>query len=501
MTESSIHSRFPPKTRMQLTRLRVLLMLILAVTSSGLIVWHFASAIPAPTTNSTCEPGACSSEPCSYKFYNDTNTILGKNCKTGANDYSGTMLAVWNSVISACPASTAGSCGLRFAPGIFSVTATLTDTNKIITITGEGSGYEPNYNTATSVSKLIVASDIQMFDLEASSSDSIGGFRISHILLEGVTGSTNDGLFLKNHDTTVLDDVAVRRFNRCIVLNNEDAPIAMNLNVQNCAQGLVLVSGGQFPTISTSVFADDTTYCIADSGAPFMTVSATQFVRCGNTNADSASVWTNQPKTGVTGNSFWKCWETCVSMAAAGSKYNTITGNRMTIVLHEVDNHDADIICNACSNSTIVGNVALDDQVSSTTKQFYVELGAADFNQVTANNLPGPFTSSPVTLIGVHDTLSNNLGENPIGAITNFIENTGHTANPFTGTATPTSATTYTVKISEMQLIILAGTVTAIVVNGKTIATVATTEVLELGIGDTFSVTFSVAPTWQATFR
>jgi hypothetical protein len=97
--------------------------------------------------------------------------------------------------------------------------------------------------------------------------------------------------------------------------------------------------------------------------------------------------------------------------------------------------------------------------------------------------------------------VQSNAGYNPIGAVTNFVENTGHTANPATGTATPTSATTYTVRITPMQLIIIGGTVTAIVVNGKTIASAATTEVLELAIGDTFAVTFSAAPTWQATFR
>lgn len=79
---------------MQLTKIRVLILLILSVTSASVVIWHFASAIPASNINSVCEPGGCSAQACTYYIYRDTtlsfvntNTTLARNCTTGANDF------------------------------------------------------------------------------------------------------------------------------------------------------------------------------------------------------------------------------------------------------------------------------------------------------------------------------------------------------------------------------------------------------------------------------
>lgn len=108
----------PPFTRiLKLTRLRVLLMLVLAVTSSSLLVWRFTLAIPAPSRNSICEPGGCTTVPCTYDVYIDTSSYLGKNCKTGVNDFKETTLQAILTDVSVNNAFT------WFEPGTYSLTA------------------------------------------------------------------------------------------------------------------------------------------------------------------------------------------------------------------------------------------------------------------------------------------------------------------------------------------------------------------------------------------
>lgn len=61
---------------MQLTKLRVFLLLLLAVLSSGLTVWHFTVASPSPAQNLTCEPGGCNgpSASCTDNIWLDGTT-------------------------------------------------------------------------------------------------------------------------------------------------------------------------------------------------------------------------------------------------------------------------------------------------------------------------------------------------------------------------------------------------------------------------------------------
>jgi hypothetical protein len=93
-------------------------------------------------------------------------------------------------------------------------------------------------------------------------------------------------------------------------------------------------------------------------------------------------------------------------------------------------------------------------------------------------------------------SISNCLGYNPIGAIADPIHAADNIISDKGGdTATFTSGTTYTNSGSSKTLYISGGTVTAIVHNGVTLATSAATITLFLQPTDTFSVTFSSAPT------
>src|SRR5256885_17002597 len=127
-------------------KLKVIFILILAVTSASLITWHFASAIPAANINSICEPGGCSSQDCSYYIYKDTvtmdantNVTFAKNCVTGANDFteqnSGSLIQDVMNTIAATPVPShlpPGGVGggaqfsIVFGVGYFYIPATIT---------------------------------------------------------------------------------------------------------------------------------------------------------------------------------------------------------------------------------------------------------------------------------------------------------------------------------------------------------------------------------------
>jgi hypothetical protein len=113
-------------------------------------------------------------------------------------------------------------------------------------------------------------------------------------------------------------------------------------------------------------------------------------------------------------------------------------------------------------------------------------------------------TFTMASIAGALDVQFHNCdGFNPIGAVTNFVENTAHTANPFSGTTTPSAATTYTVQHSDMQLTVIIGvTGTTVTVNGNVTASLTSTiYVVELRIGDTFQVSQLTNVTFKAVFR
>src|SRR6267143_5568108 len=73
---------------------KLLGLILIILTASTAFYFGHVLAIPAPGINSICEPGACTSQDCSYYVYRNSiltndNTTLIKNCTTGANDFLG----------------------------------------------------------------------------------------------------------------------------------------------------------------------------------------------------------------------------------------------------------------------------------------------------------------------------------------------------------------------------------------------------------------------------
>ncbi|MGD0644630.1 MAG: right-handed parallel beta-helix repeat-containing protein [Candidatus Bathyarchaeia archaeon] len=103
--------------------------------------------------------------------------------------------------------------------------------------------------------------------------------------------------------------------------------------------------------------------------------------------------------------------------------------------------------------------------------------------------------STPITDSGANTVIYNNTGYNPVGYITYPFFGNNHILLDLCGdNATWSSAVTYTNWESPKTLYISGGTVTAVVQDGQTIfSTTGCTVVLQPG--DTFSLTFSSAPT------
>ena len=100
-----------------------------------------------------------------------------------------------------------------------------------------------------------------------------------------------------------------------------------------------------------------------------------------------------------------------------------------------------------------------------------------------------------VATAGANTSIYTNTGYNPIGYIASPIAYGGTTLVDSGNSSTWVSGTTYTNWESPKVLYISGGTVTAIVYDGQTLYTAATNCSITLQPGDTFSVTFSAAPT------
>ena len=128
---------------------------------------------------------------------------------------------------------------------------------------------------------------------------------------------------------------------------------------------------------------------------------------------------------------------------------------------------------------------------------------------LTGNNLKRQ--STPIAIQGtgtVTGRAINNSGYNPFGLRSNAYDNTNNIIGVLGTSSTLTSAKTYTCQFVPLDLYLGGGTVTAMTKNGSTIgsgtsilpATTATTALVHLEPGDTWSITFSVTPATQLVF-
>jgi len=147
------------------------------------------------------------------------------------------------------------------------------------------------------------------------------------------------------------------------------------------------------------------------------------------------------------------------------------------------------------SYNTVSNSVANDNQGASRSQFYFVTFGTYQtYSQIIGNRMFTYGVQSPAAT----DIIQNNSGWNPLGVIALPISGTNILDVGASSTSTLVSGTTYTNWNSPKTIYITGGTVTAITRNGTTLATitVATSAIpVHLEPSDTFSITFSVAPT------
>jgi hypothetical protein len=112
--------------------------------------------------------------------------------------------------------------------------------------------------------------------------------------------------------------------------------------------------------------------------------------------------------------------------------------------------------------------------------------------QISGNSFDANTNNGPAPL-SVDTTVIDNAGYNPVGAITNPWQSGGDLTNDGGGDPNPTSGVLYTVRQSAKTVVVTAGAVTGIAINGT--STSLSEGVFKLGIGETIAVTYSVTPT------
>jgi parallel beta-helix repeat protein len=217
------------------------------------------------------------------------------------------------------------------------------------------------------------------------------------------------------------------------------------------------------------------------------TISGNTVSQCNRGYGDSAGGYNL-----VTGNTFQMNNTNALNGMEIWTSNNTITNN---YIYEDVGtNWPAGIFLYTTAGNNLIENNFIFNEAGASQITGIQENGSPVGNVIRNNKILG-MTSDVIVFTGTGQVCSGNIGYNPLGYIASWHTGLGTVIVDSGNNATIQSATTYTCAQSPKVIYLTAGTVTAIIVNGQTIAAVATTISIPLQPGDTFSVTFAVAPT------
>lgn len=207
-----------------------------------------------------------------------------------------------------------------------------------------------------------------------------------------------------------------------------------------------------------------------------------------NGQSDGLRVFANTLRCRIIGGNFYNNTGRGI-YALSGANYLTIMGaDCLNNGSDGIGIEDADYVkISNCDCHTNTGyGIKLDCPVLSAANNINV------IGNDVSNNTGG--TISIHANVKGNSLLRDNPGYNPVGAITNpFTASTGDIRPASAAQANPTSATTYTNRLTPKTVLITGGTITAIVIDGT--STTLSQGVFKLGIGETYSVTFTGSPT------
>jgi hypothetical protein len=194
---------------------------------------------------------------------------------------------------------------------------------------------------------------------------------------------------------------------------------------------------------------------------------------------------------------------------SAGTSEHSVTGN-------VIKNCDGSAVEGVKSNNEIVisGNVI--ENVNSVVPGAAIKLSNASRILITGNNITasarGPAIAmlgnsddwrilgnslgggTGVALVGSGSLVTNNLGYNPVGNISNPWPSSGAdlTNTVVSGNSDPQSGVVYTVRHTPKSIVVTGGDVSQILINGADAG--STAGVFKLGVGETIAITYNTSP-------
>lgn len=168
---------------------------------------------------------------------------------------------------------------------------------------------------------------------------------------------------------------------------------------------------------------------------------------------------------------------------------NTFSGNNTLVSGHGT-------IYLQGNNNMIVGN-----RFSTPAMNHSVQMtGTVDKWTIADNDFTG-CTNPNAILVGTGSHVTNNMGSNPIGVITNPFTTSGsgdilNVSQPTNPAALPAIATTWTNRFTPKTITITGGASVVTAINGATVAT-ASPFICKLGVGETINVTYSGTPVFK----
>ena len=129
-----------------------------------------------------------------------------------------------------------------------------------------------------------------------------------------------------------------------------------------------------------------------------------------------------------------------------------------------------------------IGNSIIDGNVFTGAIGILLSAGTGDYIEVYNNNFVSAVAPISNSATGAHNIFTNNPGYNPVGVSS--------------GTYSPLATAAYTAGPSPETHYLTGGTVTAVkVASGGTTVCTSTPCMVDIGPNETFSVTYSAAPT------
>jgi parallel beta-helix repeat protein len=324
------------------------------------------------------------------------------------------------------------------------------------------------------------------------------------------------GLYAKNNDVAYCGDVGITNLGFSNIVQNNYVHDINNTSGFNNAHWGIAVEGSGNDTITGNIITNcDIGMMLTNNGMAEVgtgdsnTVSSNNINHCltvgiqidsdyniFSNNQITQWDWTSTWKNAITivgnnnqilGNSLSSTFDTVTGILLASGNDNIISAN--FISSPSTGGNRGVSVDSGCVRTIIEGN-----QISGFRRGMGIGINSGAIDTAIESNNVTLCTGSKIINLGTATQIYTNPGYNPVGYITKPISSGGTLIVDSGSSSTWISGKVYTNDESPKQLDISGGAILTVVKNGEMLFT-ASERIVILQPGDTFSVTFSTAPT------